>query len=123
MQVNDAAWVVIKQCLGNDLSEVCKERPICTNRLDSCSFGDITNLRDVFNPQPCARSPAIDGGWRECAASTRSAWWRRHDGEDGESRVGRNGAERRDREATTAKKDQATTCDYALATPCGALQR
>ena len=44
-------------------------------------------------------------------------------GEDRESRVGCDGAERRDREATTAKKDQATTCDYALATPYGAVRR
>ena len=123
MQVNDAAWAVIEQFLGNDLPEVCKERSICANRSDSFDLGGITHLRNMFNPQPCARSPAIDGGWRECAASTRSAWWRRYNGEDGESRVGRNGAERRDREATTAKKDQAATCDYALATPCGAVQR
>jgi hypothetical protein len=31
--------------------------------LDSFDFGGITNLCDVFNPQPCAGSPAIDGGW------------------------------------------------------------
>lgn len=63
VQVNDAAWVVIEQFLGNDLPEVCKKRSICANRMDSFDFGGITNLRDVFNPQPCARSPAIDGGW------------------------------------------------------------
>jgi hypothetical protein len=50
MQIDDAAWIVIKQRFGNDLPEICEERPICAKRLNACDFGQITNLRDMFNP-------------------------------------------------------------------------
>jgi hypothetical protein len=103
VQIDDAAWVVIEQRLWDDLSEVCEECSVCTNRLDSCSFGCITNLRDVFNSQPSAGSPGVDRGRRECAATAGGAWWRGHNSEDGESRVCCDGAERRDRESATAK--------------------
>lgn len=48
MQVNDAAWIVIQKLSRDDLSEVCEERPISTERFDPCDFSGVTNLGDMF---------------------------------------------------------------------------
>ena len=49
VQIDDAAWVVIEQRLGNDLSEVCEERSIGAERFDPCDFSGVTNLGDMFD--------------------------------------------------------------------------
>jgi hypothetical protein len=63
VQIDDAACVVIKQRLWDDLPEVCEERPLRTERLDPFNFCCITNLRGVFNPQSGAARPGVDRGW------------------------------------------------------------
>ena len=63
VQIDDAAWVVIEQRLGNDLSEVCEERALRTERLDSFRFCCVTDLDGVFNPQSGAARPGVDRGW------------------------------------------------------------
>jgi hypothetical protein len=103
VQIDDAACVVIKQRLGNDLTEVCEERPLRTERLDSFSFCCVTDLGGVYNPQSSAARPGVDRGRRECAATAGGAWWRRDNSDDVEAGVRCNGAERRDRESATAK--------------------
>ncbi len=103
MQVNDAAWVVIEQRLGNDLSEVCEERPLRTERLDSFSFCCVADLGGMYDSQSSAARPGVDRGRRECTASASGAWWCRYNSENGESRVCCDGAERRDRESATTK--------------------
>ena len=123
MQIDDATRIVIEQNLGNDLPEVSKECPLSTEALDSGNFGSISDLGHVRNLQPCGRGPRVDWGWAWSATSSGCAWWRGDHGNDLESWVGCDRTERRDRKATAAKEDQATTCDYALATPCGAVQR
>jgi hypothetical protein len=50
VQVNDAARVVVEQRLGNDLSEVCEERPLRTERLDSFNFCCVADLGGMYDP-------------------------------------------------------------------------
>ena len=103
MKIDDATRVETQERSRDNLSEVCEEGPLCADRLDACDLSCVAHLGNMFNAQSCASRPGIDRGWREGTASTRGAWWRGHDGEDAESRVCSNGAERRDRESTTAK--------------------
>lgn len=122
MQIDDATRVVTQECSRDDLPKVCEERPLCVDCLNSCDLGCVTNFGDVFHAQSRSGGPGIDRGWQEGTTPTGGTGRRSHDGEDGESRVCSDGAERRDREPTTAKQDQATTCDYALAAPYAAVQ-
>ena len=103
MQIDDAAWVVIEQRLGNDLSEVCEERPLRTERLDSFSFCCVADLGGMYDSQSSAARPGVDRGRQECTASAGGAWWCRDNSDDVEAWVRCNGAERRDRESATAK--------------------
>jgi hypothetical protein len=103
VQIDDAAWVVIEQRLGNDLSEVCEERALRTERLNSFNFCCVADLGGMYDSQSSAARPGVNRGRRECAATAGGAWWRRHNSDDVEAGVRCNGAERRDRESATTK--------------------
>jgi hypothetical protein len=49
VQIDDAAWVVIEQRPGNDLTEVCEERRLRTERLDSFNFCCVTDLGGMYD--------------------------------------------------------------------------
>jgi hypothetical protein len=103
VQIDDASRVVTHERRGNDLTKICEQRCLRTERLNPFNFCRITNLCDVFNQQSSAACPGVDRGRREGTASAGRAWWRRHNSNDAEAGVRCNGAERRDRESATAK--------------------
>ena len=103
MQIDDPSCVVVQQCFGNDLTKICKERRLCTNRLDARDFGGVTNPSDVLDPQSGAGRPGVDWGWQERATATGGPWWRRDNSNNVESGVRCSGTERRDCESATPK--------------------
>ena len=62
MQVDDAARVVIQERRRNDLTEIRKQRRLCTDGFDHFNLRGVTDLGDVFDPQSGTACPDVDRG-------------------------------------------------------------